>query len=93
MIVGVLTVDLAVPEAMSLKDKRRIIKSIKDRIRNRYNVSVSEVEHQDVMKRSRLGLAMVAVETRAVHSQFDLIVDLIRATRGAVLIDYERMML
>lgn len=93
MIVGVLTVDLAVLDARSLKDKRRVIKSIKDRVRNRYNVSVSEVDLQDVMKRSRLGIAMVAVETRAVHSQFDQIVDLIRATRGATLIDYERTML
>ncbi len=93
MIVGVLTVDLAVSDARSLKDKRRVIKSIKDRVRNRYNVSVSEVELQDVMRRSRLGIAMVAVETRAVHSQFDQIIDLIRATRGATLIDYERTML
>lgn len=93
MIVGVLTVDLAVLDARSLKDKRRIIKSIKDRVRNRYNVSVSEVDHHDVMRRSRLGMAMVAVETRAVHSQFDQIVDLIRVTPGATLIDYERTML
>jgi len=93
MIVGVLTVDVAVLEARSLKDKRRVIKSIKDRVRNRYNVSVSEVDDQDMMKRSRLGMAMVAVETRAVHSQFDQIVDLIRSTRGATLIDYERTML
>ncbi len=93
MIVGVLTVDVAVLDARSLKDKRRVIKSIKDRVRNRYNVSVSEVGDQDVMKRSRLGIAMVSVETRAVHSQFDKIVDLIRAMPGATLIDYERTML
>jgi len=93
MIVGVLTVDVAVLDARSLKDKRRVIKSIKDRVRNRYNVSVSEVDDQDMMKRSRLGMAMVAVETRAVHSQFDRIVDLIRAMPGATLIDYERTML
>ena len=93
MIVGVLTVDLAVLDARSLKDKRRIIKSIKDRVRNRYNVSVSEVGAQDLMKRSQLGMAMVAVETRSIHSQFDRIVDLIRAIPGATLIDYERTML
>jgi len=93
MIVGVLTVEIAVLEAQSLKDKRRIVKSIKDRVRNRYNVSVSEVDDQEIMRRCKLGIAMVAVETRAVHSQFDRIVDLIRATPGATLLDYERTML
>jgi uncharacterized protein YlxP (DUF503 family) len=93
MIVGVLTLDIAVLEAMSLKDKRRVVRSIKDRVRHRYNVSISEVDEQDVMKRCKLGIAMVAVETRGVHSQFDRIVDLVRATPGATLIDYERTML
>jgi len=92
MNVGVLSVDLAVLDARSLKDKRRVIKSIKDRIKHRFNVSCSEVGALDEWKRCRLGVAMVAVETRDVHAQFDRIVDLIRATPGATLVDYEREM-
>lgn len=90
MIVGVLSVDLAILDARSLKDKRRVLKGLKDRVRHRFNVSVSEVADHDLIKRGRLGVAMVAAESRPIHSQFDKIVDLIRATPNATLIDYER---
>jgi uncharacterized protein len=90
MIVGVLEVDLAIFEAQNLKDRRRIIKGLKERIRHRFNVSVSEVDHADRIQRCRLGVAMVAEGSRPVHAQFDKIVDLIRATSGVTLLDYER---
>ncbi len=93
MIVGVLKVDLAVFDAQSLKDKRRAVRSLKDRIRNRFNVSVSEVGDQDVVKRCQLGIAMVSCETRPMHSQFDQIVDLVRRCVGVSLVDYEREIL
>jgi len=90
MIVAVLDVDLAVLEAHSLKDKRRVIKGLKDRLRHRFNVSVSEIDHADRMRRCRLGVAMVAESARPVHAQFDKIVELIRATASLTLIGYER---
>ena len=90
MIVGVLDVDLIISDAHSLKDKRRIIKGLKERVRHRFNVSVSEVEFADKMRRSRLGVAMVAESARPVHTQFDKIVDLIRVTGGVSLVEYER---
>jgi len=92
MIVGVLSVDVAVLDARSLKDKRRVLKSLKDRVRRKFNVSVSEVADHDLIKRGRLGVAMVSTEARPIHSQFDRIVDLIRATPYATLVDYERSM-
>jgi len=45
MIVGLLTIDLAIFEAQSLKDKRRVIRGLKERIRGRFNVSVAEIGH------------------------------------------------
>lgn len=90
MIVGVLEIDLAILEAHSLKDKRRVIKGLKEKLRHHYNVSVSEVDHTDLMRRCRLGVAMVAEGARGVHAQFDKIVDVIRATAGLTLLDYER---
>lgn len=90
MIVGVLDVDLTICDAQSLKDKRRVVKGLKDRVRHRFNVSVSEVEFADKMRRCRLGIAMVAEGARSVHSQFDKIVELIRATSGVTLLEYER---
>ena len=51
MIVGVLSVDVGVLDARSLKDKRRVLKSLKDRVRRKFNVSVSEVADHDLIKR------------------------------------------
>ena len=90
MIVGVLTVDLAVFDAQSLKDKRRAIRGLKERIRNQFNVSVSEVAYQNVAKRCQLAVAMVACESRPMHSQFDQIVELVRRTPAVSLVDYQR---
>ena len=59
MIVGVLTVDVAILDARTLKDKRRVIQSAKQKIRDGFNVSVAEVEYGDSPKRCRLGIAMV----------------------------------
>ncbi|MCH7596150.1 MAG: DUF503 domain-containing protein [Planctomycetes bacterium] len=90
MRVGVLTIELAILEARTLKDKRRVIKGFKDRLRNRFNVSVAEVGFGDAPKRCRLGVVMVSKETRPLHSQLDKIVDLVRRTGGLTLIDYQR---
>ncbi|HKY34196.1 MAG TPA: DUF503 domain-containing protein [Candidatus Polarisedimenticolia bacterium] len=59
MIVGVCTLAIHLPLARSLKDKRQIVKSLKDRLR-RHNVSVAEVDCQDLWQRTVLGIAAVA---------------------------------
>ena len=92
MIVGVMTVDLAVFEAQSLKDKRRFVLSLKTRMREAFNVSVAEVAHGDSPKRCRLGIAVVGVEARGLHAQLDKIVEMIRRAPGLTLLDYERQM-
>ena len=88
--VGILTVELAIFEAQSLKDKRRVILSLKTRLRNRFNVSVSEIAHADSPKQCRLGIAMISNESRAIHNQLDKIVDVIRSAAGATMLDYQR---
>lgn len=93
MIVGILTLDLAVFEARSLKDKRRVIQGVKQRVRNRFNVSVAEVGYTETPKRCRLGIATVSNESRHVHEQLDKIVDLVRGVAGLTLLDYERELL
>src|SRR5271155_412918 len=59
MIVGSLRIRLLLREARSLKDKRQVVKSIKDRLHNGFNVSVSEVEEQDNCRIAVLGVALV----------------------------------
>jgi uncharacterized protein YlxP (DUF503 family) len=89
MIVGSLRVRLLVREARSLKDKRQVVRSIKDRLRNRFNVSVAEVEAQDHHQLAVLGLAMVGNEARPIRLAFGEIVQALRSHPVAELIDYQ----
>lgn len=69
MIVGILTMELLLPENHSLKGKRRVLRSVKDRVRDRFNVSIAEVDHLDSWQRSRLGIACVSKDRDQVESQ------------------------
>jgi uncharacterized protein YlxP (DUF503 family) len=89
MTVGVLQVELSVTDAMSLKDKRRVIKSLKDRIAHGHNVSVAEVGALDEHRRSVLGFAMVANDAGYVESALSKLVDFVRTVRSVDLIDYQ----
>lgn len=88
MNVGVLTMELALLEAHTLKDKRRVIRSTTQRIRNVFNASVAEVAYRDTPRRCRLAVAMVSSEGRAVQSQLDKVVELVRRVAGLTLVDY-----
>jgi uncharacterized protein len=83
-------VRLLVRESRNLKDKRRVITSIKDRIRGDFNVSVAEIDAQDHRQLAVLGIAMVGNESRQVASALDRIVEVVRGHPIAELLDYER---
>jgi hypothetical protein len=88
MTIGVLQLELRNGDAMSLKDKRRVIKSVKDRIAHGHNVSIAEVGALDEHRRSILGLAMVANDGRYVEGALSKLVDFVRAVPQVSLIDY-----
>ena len=88
MVVGVLKFQVSIFEARSLKDKRRVIKSLKDRIGNKYNVSIAEVGYNDVIRTSILAVATVANEKRFVESSLSVIVDFVRQIPQLTLVDY-----
>ena len=69
MVVGLLTIELHVPGSQSLKDKRMVLRRVKDRLK-KFNVSVSEVDHQDLWQRA--SLAVVAVSTDQSHVDREL---------------------
>ena len=69
MVVGLLTVELHVPGAQSLKDKRMVLRRVKDRL-HKFNVAVSEVEHHDLWQRA--ALAVVTVSTHRAHAEREL---------------------
>jgi uncharacterized protein YlxP (DUF503 family) len=89
MVVGVLRFRLGVFEALSLKDKRRAIKSLKDRLGARHNISIAEIDDLDQRQAATLGLAMIANDARFVESSLSKIVDEVRAFRRASLLDYK----
>lgn len=79
MIVGVCTVELFLPESQSLKDKRQVLLSLKDRLREKFNLSVAEVDGQDLWQKAVLGLACVANEGRYANQVLDQALNLVRA--------------
>jgi uncharacterized protein YlxP (DUF503 family) len=89
MIVGSLRVRLLARQSRSLKDKRQVVQSIKDRLRNQFNVSVAEVEAQDHRQLVVLGFAMVSNEARHVRTAFEQIVAALRGHPVAELLDHE----
>ena len=89
MVVGVLQVEIRIPDAFSLKDKRRVVKSLKDRIAHGHNVSIAEVGALDEHRRSVLGLAMVSNDTRYVEGALSKLVDFVRSVPQVSLVDYQ----
>ncbi len=87
--VGLLHLEFRVPQAASLKDKRRSIKSFKDRLSGRYNVSVSEVAHQDNRRQAVLAVAMVGSDRRYVEGALQKIVNVAAAHRDLILTDHD----
>jgi uncharacterized protein YlxP (DUF503 family) len=69
MVVGLLTIELFIPGSHSLKEKRMALRRIKDRVK-KFNVAVSEVEHQDLWQRA--GLAVVTVSSDQQHADREL---------------------
>ncbi|MGH9705077.1 MAG: DUF503 domain-containing protein [Candidatus Acidiferrales bacterium] len=62
MPVGLLTLEIHIPDARSLKDKRQVIRSLKDRLRGHFNVAVAELDHQDLWQRSLIGVVGIAAD-------------------------------
>jgi len=79
MFVGIGQVELYIPESGSLKSKRFVLKSIKTRIRNKFNVSVAEIDNNDKWQRSSLGIAVVSNDRRLVNSTLNQVFHLIEA--------------
>lgn len=60
MPVGICHIELVINGARSLKEKRRVVKSLKDRLRSRYNISIAETGHQDLWQRGELGFCCIS---------------------------------
>ncbi len=91
MVVGVIGWEIQVFEAQSLKEKRRVVKSLKDRLRNRFNVSVAETGQQDNWQRAELTACIVATDRRQAESVLDRADALVEGSAGGRIIDSYRI--
>ncbi len=90
MVVGVLQLELHVPEAQSLKDKRSVIKRIKDQLRGRFNVAVAEVDANETWQRATVGVSAVSDQRAYVEGLLVEVTEWLRATRLVELIRVEQ---
>lgn len=88
MFVGVGLVELYIPESGSLKSKRFVLKSIKTKIRNKFNVSVAEIENNDKWQRSSLGIAVVSNDKKIVDSTLNQVINFIESDFRVEIIDH-----
>jgi len=75
MHIGLLQLDVHIPYAHSLKDKRMALRSLKDRLRKRYNVSISELDHQDLWQRAAVGIVSIGPDAVYLETQLNLALD------------------
>lgn len=89
MTIGTLEIRIVIHSSFSLKDKRRVVKSMKDRLRNRFNVSVAEVGSQNDRKQAILGVAMVGTDQPYLDGALNHVLRFVRAVPEADLVDFE----
>jgi len=73
MPIGLLTLEIHIPDARSLKDKRQVLRSLKDRLRANFNVAVAELEHQELWQRSRVGVVSISGDGRHLEDSLQAI--------------------
>ena len=84
MNVGVCRIKLRLPENLSLKGKRRVLKSITTRVKNRFNVSIAEVDSNDLWQLATLGISCVSNSSRQTDEVLSKVVDFVTEGRFEV---------
>jgi uncharacterized protein YlxP (DUF503 family) len=90
MNVGMCKINLRLPENLSLKGKRQVLKSITSRVRNKFNVSVAEVDNHDRWQIATIGVCCVSNDNRHANEMLSKVVDFVISSRfEAEILDYE----
>ncbi|MDF1869758.1 MAG: DUF503 domain-containing protein [Phycisphaerales bacterium] len=93
MVIGVMQIELDIPGAMSLKDKRRVVKSIKDSCHRHHMVSVAEVGALDVWNRAMLGVSVVSNSGMVAGQVLDRVTERVRSVLDCEVVDSSREIL
>jgi uncharacterized protein YlxP (DUF503 family) len=87
MVIGVVSWELHLPGASSLKDKRSVLKSLKHRLHNEFNVSVAETDHHDQWQRAELTACLVATDRRQAESVISAVDRFVEEAPGCRIMD------
>ena len=89
MAVAIGTLKISMPEARSLKDKRQIVKSLKDRVRREFNVSVAEMDLQDLWQVAVLGVSAISPDGKFAEAVIAKVADFARSDRRLYVTSFE----
>jgi hypothetical protein len=89
MWIGYLEVELYIPGISSLKQKRIIIKSVKTKLRARYNVGVAEIDENDKWQKAVLGIVSISNDKKEINSQLDKILNWLEKERDFDILNHE----
>ncbi len=89
MLIGLLEVELYIPNCNSLKEKRFVLKSLKTKLRNRFNISVTESDGHDLWQRAKILVVTVSNDGASANSTLSKVVNFIDADRRVQLLDYK----
>lgn len=89
MVIGVIQVELSIPWALSLKDKRQVIRSLKDRVRQKFNVAVAEVGANETWRSAIIGMTTVGNDPKFVREACDSVMRWIEENCEASVEDFE----
>jgi uncharacterized protein YlxP (DUF503 family) len=90
MIVGLVTAHLCMQGITSLKEKRSIVKGLIGRLKSRFNISISEVDHNDSKNSAVIAVAIVSNDSRFIDQQLDAIINFMRKDGRFYLGEIER---
>lgn len=93
MSVGLLLLDCYIPESQSLKDKRRILSSLSERLRRQFNIAIAEVEFQDQWQRARLAVVLVNTNWRMLQSSMSKLTEYVDRDRRVEITNTETQQL
>ncbi len=75
MPIGLLTLEIYIPDAQSLKDKRQVLRSLKDKLRGHFNVAIAELDHQDLWQRSVVGVVSISNDDKHLEESMRAVAD------------------
>ncbi len=93
MPVGLLILEIHIPNARSLKDKRQVLRSLKDRLRARFNVAVAELDHQDSWQRAQIGVVSLSNDRTHLEQSLRAVFDNAEQLLGRELVGHDLEML